>query len=159
MNALLRRSRPAGLLLAAGLSVASCSSSSTAAAPSSTAAQTPAAGTSAALTTATSAPASTPDTSAASAPAATGGGECGTAKDAAGKVVTGNGDVKSFEIGAGCDVTITTDFTQTGDPKAIALCDAAGKVAYLVGAKSVTVLGVGNKEIAIGIKGQPCILG
>ncbi|MDQ1725680.1 MAG: hypothetical protein QOG52_2708, partial [Frankiaceae bacterium] len=72
---------------------------------------------------------------------------------------TGNSDVKSFEIGAGCDVTITTGLSTVGDPKAISLCDAAGKVAYLVGAKSVTVLGVGDTELAIGVKGQACTRG
>ncbi len=94
-----------------------------------------------------------------SAPAGGGGGECGTAHDAAGKALAANSDVTSFEIGAGCDVTISTAFTETGDPKAMALCDAVGKVAYPAGGKSVTVLGAADKEIAIGIKGQRCIRG
>ena len=152
MYALLYRSRLAVSLCAAGLAATACSASNSSAA---SAAPPP---TSSSPTTTLATPAqSTTDTS----PAATaaGGGECGTASAAAGTVLTGQADVKSFEIGAGCDVTISTSLSAVGDPKAISLCDAAGKVAYLVGAKSVTVLGVGNTELAIGIKGQPCVRG
>jgi hypothetical protein len=152
LNAVLQRSFFAAILSAVGLAAAACSSSSSSAA---TAAATP---TTSPATTAASTPAQSATDTSPGTPAA-GGGECGTASTAAGTVLTGNSDVKSFEIGAGCDVTITTGLSSVGDPKAINLCDAAGKVAYLVGAKSVTVLGVGNTELAIGVKGQPCIRG
>ena len=165
MHAVLRQSRFSVALCAAALAATACSATSRSpgAAPAATSAAV--APTATSVDTPTSTPtapadASTPPPSTSTSVAGGGdGGECGTASAVAGTVLTGHADVKSFEIGAGCDITIATGFTEVGDPKAIALCEAAGKVGYAAGAKSVTVLGAENKEIAISIKGQSCIRG
>jgi hypothetical protein len=58
----------------------------------------------------------------------------------------------------GChDATIVTSLGPSDSAKGLAICDSAAEVAYTGDTSSITVLAANNKELAIGIKDQPCI--
>lgn len=54
-------------------------------------------------------------------------------------------------------VTLHTSLADTDLDKAVTMCEAASTVAYTGGTTSVTVVGQSGKELATGLKGNPCI--
>jgi len=101
---------------------------------------------------------------ASSAPAAgsattgTGSGSCGEATAALVKQHLTRPDVVSVTTEGGChDATIVTSLGPTDSATGLAICDSAADVAYAGDISSITVLAANNKELAIGIEGQPCI--
>jgi hypothetical protein len=67
-------------------------------------------------------------------------------------------DVVSVTTEGGChDATIVTSLGPADSAKGLAICDSAAEVAYTGDISSITVLAANNRELAIGIRGQPCI--
>jgi hypothetical protein len=138
------RATAATLAIAGTMVIAGCGGgsapapASSAAAPSSVAASIPAAG---------------------SAGTGAGGGTCGEATAALVKKQLTQAGIVSITTEGGChDVTIVTTLAAADVAQALAICDAAAVIAYPVGdISSITVTGANNKELSIGIKGQPCI--
>jgi hypothetical protein len=101
---------------------------------------------------------------AASAPAGTdagsssGAGSCGEATAALVRQHLTAPEIVSITTEGGChDTTIVTTLAASDFAKAQAICESAAVIAYAGDLLSVTVTGANNKELAIGIKGQPCI--
>lgn len=135
------RSRAAGLVLAvvAAMAVASCGGSGATQAPAASTAS-PAPATEAATTT------------------GAGSGDCGEATAALVKQHLAQPAVVSVTTEGGChDATITTSLGASDSATGLAICDSAAEVAYTGDISSITVLAADNKELAIGIKGAPCI--
>lgn len=104
-----------------------------------------------------SSPAS-PAPAASTAASGTGSGSCGEATAALVKQHLARPDVVSVTTEGGChDATIVTSLDPSDSATGLAICDSAAEVAYTGDLSSVTVLAANNKELAIGIKGQPCI--
>ncbi len=102
--------------------------------------------------------AASPAPVAASATAGTGSGSCGEATAALVKQHLARPDVVSVTTEGGChDATIVTSLGPGDSATGLAICDSAADVAYTGDISSITVLAANNKELAIGIKGQPCI--
>jgi hypothetical protein len=107
--------------------------------------------------------AATPSAAASTAPAGgstgtgAGGDSCGATTVALLKTLLTQAGIVSISNDGGChDATIVT--TLTDSTKGLAICDAAAQVAYASGdISSITVTGANDKELSIGIKGQPCI--
>ncbi len=58
----------------------------------------------------------------------------------------------------GChDATIVTSLGPDDSAIGLAICDSAAEVAYAGDISSITVTAADTKELAVGIKGQPCI--
>lgn len=106
------------------------------------------------------APATAAATTAASAAATTGtgSGDCGEATAALVKQHLTQPAVVSVTTDGGChDATIATSLGASDSATGLAICDSAAEVAYTGDISSITVLAADNKELAIGIKGAPCI--
>ena len=87
-----------------------------------------------------------------------GTGDCGEATAALVKAQVTAPEIISVTTEGGChDATIVTSLAASETAKALEICDAAAVIAYAGDLSSVTVSGAGDKEMAIGIKGQPCI--
>ena len=142
------RMTAASVAILGAMVVAGCGSGGT-----STPAQTTAASSSAA------APSSAPESSAAAGSAGTGAGTCGEGTAALVKQQVTQAEIVSITTEGGChDVTIVTTLAAVDVAKAVAICEAAAAIAYPAGdISSVTVTGANDKELSIGIKGQPCI--
>jgi hypothetical protein len=104
------------------------------------------------------APASTAPIASSAAGAGAGAGSCGEATALLVKQHLTSPDVVSVTTEGGChDTTIVTSLGDSDAAKALAICDSAAVIAYAGDLSSVTVTGASTKELAIGIKGQPCI--
>ncbi len=103
--------------------------------------------------------AATASTGAATASTGTGAGSCGEATAALVKQhLASRTDIVSVTTEGGChDATIVTSLGPTDSTAGLAICDSAAEVAYTGDISSITVLAASTKELAIGIKGQPCI--
>ena len=107
--------------------------------------------------TASSIPASSISATASAATGA-GSGSCGEATAALLKQHLARPDVVSVTTEGGChDATIVTSLGPSDSATGLAICDSAATVAYAGDISSITVLAANTKELAIGIKGQPCI--
>jgi hypothetical protein len=99
-----------------------------------------------------------PAPAAATAATGAGAGSCGEATAALVKKHLARPDVVSVTTEGGChDATIVTSLGPSDSVKGLAICDSAAEVAYAGDISSITVLAANNKELAIGIKDQPCI--
>jgi hypothetical protein len=66
--------------------------------------------------------------------------------------------LRSIEATGVCTiVTLNTTLADADIDKAVTMCEAAATVAYVGGTTSVTVVGQSGKELATGLKGNPCI--
>lgn len=141
-----RRAAGAALAVAAAMAIAGCSGGGSVQSPaSSTGSPAPAAGTAAAPA------AGTPATG-------SGSGDCGEATAVLVAQHLARADVVSVTTEGGChDATIVTSLQPGDSATGLAICDSAAEVAYAGDISSITVLAANNKELAIGIKGQPCI--
>ena len=102
----------------------------------------------------------TPAPAAATATAATGAGsgDCGEATAALINKHLARADVVSVTTEGGChDALIVTTLQASDSKTGLAICDSAAEVAYTGDISSITVLAANDKELAIGIKGAPCI--
>jgi ABC-type glycerol-3-phosphate transport system substrate-binding protein len=64
----------------------------------------------------------------------------------------------TIETSGGCgSLDISTALTKSDVPTAVKICDAASTIAYAGSVKNVTVTGAADVELAISIKGQPCV--
>ena len=86
-------------------------------------------------------------------------GSCGEATAALVKQHLARPDVVSVTTEGGChDALIVTSLEPTDWAKGQAICDSAAEVAYAAGdISSITVLAASTRELAIGIKGAPCV--
>jgi hypothetical protein len=85
-------------------------------------------------------------------------GSCGEATALLVKQHLTSTAIVSVTTEGGChDTTIVTSLGDSDAAKALAICDSAAEIAYAGDLSSVTVTGASSKELAIGIKGQPCI--
>lgn len=84
---------------------------------------------------------------------------CGDAAVAVDKVIGSSTDVTNIKVIGGCMVSVSTSLQggPAGAGAARDLCDKAADVAYAAGAKSVSINSITKSELAIGIKGAPCI--
>ncbi len=109
----------------------------------------------------TQAPSSSPASpapAASTAASGAGSGSCGEATAALVKQHLARPDVVSVTTEGGChDATIVTNLGPGDSATGQAICDSAAEVAYAGDISSITVLAANTKELAIGIKGQPCI--
>lgn len=103
-------------------------------------------------------------TTAASVPSAAGSAGTGPGDDSCGATTVAllkthltQAGIVSISNDGGChDAAIVTSLTDS--TKGLAICKAAAEVAYAAGdISSITVTGANDKELSIGIKGQPCI--
>ncbi len=131
------------------MAIAGCGGGSTSTQPPSSSPASPAAADSAAAS---------PAAAASTASSGTGSGSCGEATAALVKQHLTQPDVVSVTTEGGChDATIVTSLEPSDAAKGLAICDSAAEVAYTGDISSITVTAANNKELAIGIKGQPCI--
>ena len=87
-----------------------------------------------------------------------GSGDCGEATAALVKQHLIQPGVVSVTTEGGChDATIVTSLGASESATGLAICDSAAEVAYTGDISSITVLAADSKELAIGIKGAPCI--
>jgi hypothetical protein len=85
--------------------------------------------------------------------------DCGDAAVAVDKAIGSSTDVTDIKVIGGCMVSVSTGL-QAGSAGAGAaqdLCDQAADAAYAAGAKSLSINSITKTELAIGIKGSPCI--
>lgn len=67
-------------------------------------------------------------------------------------------DVTKLEIIGGCSMlNISTSLADDGVAAALDICDRAAEVGYSSGVSSISVVSSSNRELAIGVKGSPCI--
>lgn len=86
------------------------------------------------------------------------GGECGA--DVVAKVTAQvkSDAVTKIKIIGGCSlVNITTSLANDGISAALDMCDQAAEVAYVGNVSGISVQASSGKEIALGVKGSPCI--
>jgi hypothetical protein len=88
--------------------------------------------------------------------------DCGGAVPALAERLSGRRDVTNVEVIGQCTLArISTTLTKSTDGSAVAkeLCEAAGHVAYATpGVSSVSVKSTTGEELAVGIKGAPCLM-
>jgi hypothetical protein len=66
--------------------------------------------------------------------------------------------VQSIEATGACTiVTLHTDLADSDLTTAVQICDSAATVAYIGDTASVAIDGQSGKELATGVKGNPCI--
>lgn len=64
----------------------------------------------------------------------------------------------TVDTSAGCgSLDISTTLTKADVATAQKICEAASTIAYAGSVKNVTVTGAANVELAISVKGQPCL--
>lgn len=67
-------------------------------------------------------------------------------------------DVTKLEIIGGCSLlNISTSLADDAVAAALDICDRAAEVGYSSGVSSISVVSKSNRELAIGVKGSPCI--
>jgi hypothetical protein len=99
-----------------------------------------------------------PTTIAAPAVTSASGGDCGADAVAAVTAKETDAAVTKIDIIGGCSmVNITTSLANDGVSAALDICDRAAEVAYIGKVSSVSVESGAGKELAIGVKGSPCI--
>ena len=54
-------------------------------------------------------------------------------------------------------VTVHSTLTDSDFATAVTICDAAATVGYVGDTNSVAVTGASGRELAVGVKGAPCI--
>lgn len=84
---------------------------------------------------------------------------CGDAAVAVDKAIGNSVDVTNIKAIGGCRVSVSTVLQPgaAGAGAALDLCDKAADAAYAAGAKSLSIESITKTELAIGIKGSPCI--
>jgi hypothetical protein len=67
-------------------------------------------------------------------------------------------DVKSVDATGACTiVTVHSSLTDSDFATAVTICEAAATVGYVGDTNSVAVTGASGRELAVGVKGAPCI--
>lgn len=98
---------------------------------------------------------------AASSPVPAGDAGCGPASAAAISYQLRSPDVTSVRIIGGChNISIATSLEDSGSSavgRALAICDKVAAFAYTGPLSAISVSSKGGRELAIGIKAQPCI--
>jgi hypothetical protein len=105
----------------------------------------------------TSTPPTTTATTAAATNTAAAGDPCAGAVDAI-KAKVNRPDVTSVDATGACTLVILhSTLTDSDIGTAVTICDAAATVGYVGDTNSVKVTGASSKELAVGVKGAPCI--
>jgi len=89
--------------------------------------------------------------------AAAASGECGGVIDKVRQAVAKLPTTSIGSVAACTTIVINTDLENTDLSTGQQLCDAAAAVAYTGVTSSVTIQAKSGKELAIGLKGSPCI--
>jgi hypothetical protein len=103
------------------------------------------------------APSTTIEPSTVTTVSATGSDGCGDVVSTLTQRVTSKAVTKIQVIGGCSLVNISTSLANDGIAAALDICDQAAAVVYVGSVKGVSVVSSSNKEIALGIKGSPCM--